>query len=291
MDLTWTVERDGGVSLVRCRVHNDSAVRQRVRIESRLDGPVFPPRRSGIPEAGWDASGVTLRLEPDGRRAIGFAVPAPKDAPQTLSADPPVEVVDATAVESAAADPTAIESATPDASTTRGDADPVSEGDSGSAVAGALRDLADHRPPRAAVDGDAVVNSDGAADERTDGDDTGGGDTTESDVNEGGAESDDDAGEWSRARTAVGSSESDALDEWFDAIERRLERAERLTDADLATATAVVETAGGVEGVAALDARLTDDAERLRDLSERASSLAARAEATDAPIEALERLA
>ncbi|WP_049906595.1 DUF7857 domain-containing protein [Halorubrum aidingense] len=278
MDLTWTVERDGGVSLVRCRVHNDGAVRQRVRIESRLDGPVLPPRRSGIPEPGWDASGVTLELEPGGRRAIGFAVPAAtdpspsKDASPTSSTEPPVEVVDSTAVGSTATDSTA-------------------EEESGTAVAEALRDLADHRPPRAAVDGDAVVNSDGAAAERTDGDDTGEGDTTESDVNVSGAESDGDAEEQGRARTAIGSSESDTLDEWFDAIERRLERAERLTDADLATATAVVETAGGVEGVAALDARLTDDAERLRDLSERASSLAARAEATDAPIEALERLA
>lgn len=64
MDLAWDVDREGNVSLVRCRVRNDDAVPRRVRIESRLDAPVLPPRRGGIPETGWDESGVTLRLDP-----------------------------------------------------------------------------------------------------------------------------------------------------------------------------------------------------------------------------------
>ncbi|EMA68291.1 DUF7857 domain-containing protein, partial [Halorubrum kocurii] len=68
MDLAWDVEREGGVSLVRCRVRNDDAVPRRVRIESRLDGPVLPPRRDGVPETGWDEAGVTLRLAPEERR-------------------------------------------------------------------------------------------------------------------------------------------------------------------------------------------------------------------------------
>jgi|AntRauMinimDraft_4_1070384.scaffolds.fasta_scaffold00127_10 hypothetical protein len=298
MELTWTVERDGSVSLVRCRVHNDSAVRQRVRIESRLDGPVLPPRRAGIPEVGWDASGVTLCLEPDGRRAIGFAVPAatdpspPNDGPSVQSADPPVEVVDSTAVDSTATEP-----APTDASITRGGADSVIERQSESAVTGALRELADHRPPRAAVNGGSIVDSRDDTGERIDEGDTDEGDInerniTESDANESGAETDGDAEEQrNHVRSEVSSPNVNALDEWFDAIERRLERAEQLTDADLATATAVVETTGGIDGVAALDDHLDDDAERLRKLSERASSLATRVEATDAPIEALERLA
>jgi len=43
MDLAWDVDREGNVSLVRCRVRNDDAVPRRVRIESRLDAPVLPP--------------------------------------------------------------------------------------------------------------------------------------------------------------------------------------------------------------------------------------------------------
>src|SRR6056297_260485 len=85
MDLSWTVDRAGDASLVRCRVRNDGAVARRVRIESRFGAPVLPPRRAGVPEGDWDADGVTLRIGPGERRGIGFAVPSPP-------VDPPVEV-------------------------------------------------------------------------------------------------------------------------------------------------------------------------------------------------------
>lgn len=230
MDLTWTVDRESDMSLVRCRVHNDDAVRRRVRIESRLDGPVLPPRRAGVPETGWDATGVTLQLASDERRALGFAVPAPP-------VEPPVELVSVESI-----DPSKTASETGQST---GDGDP-------SAANVALRDLADHRPPRAAVtERDAV----GCGNDREDG------------------------------------VEPTEHDEWFDPIEERLELVERLTDADLETATEVVEEAGGINDLTALDERVAADAKRLQELSERASSLAARAEAIDAPIEALERLA
>lgn len=91
MDLCWTVDETAGVSLVQCQVHNDSSVRRRIRIVNHLDGPVLPPRRRGVPEAGWDQLGVTVVLAPDERRAIGFAVPAaPVDPPVSVtSAAPP----------------------------------------------------------------------------------------------------------------------------------------------------------------------------------------------------------
>lgn len=238
MDLAWDVEREGGVSLVRCRVRNDDAVPRRVRIESRLDGPVLPPRRDGVPETGWDEAGVTLRLAPEERRALGFAVRAPPT-------EPPVEVAEVTAVEP-------------------GDEPERSE----TPTAVALRRLGDHRPPREAVTGgadaaDAATGTDGAGSDP-----------------DGPASSGGGPGEW-----------SDAVEARLDAVEGRIDRAERLTDADLETATAAVAEADGVGELSALVDRVAADAERLRELSDRASALAARAESTDAPVEALERLA
>ncbi|MFC7185464.1 hypothetical protein [Halorubrum yunnanense] len=252
MDLSWTVDRAGDASLVRCRVRNDDAAPRRVRVESRFDAPVLPPRRAGTPVDGWDESGVTLRVDPDERQGFGFAVPV-------SPVDPPVEIADVAPI-----DP--------------GEriADPDEDGGTaGSTAADALRELAEHRPPRAAVDGDREVD-----DYRDDAASVGnacapGGERD-------GPERDADGSE--RAAPA-------AIDDWFDAVEARLARAERLADADVETATEVVADAGGVGALADLDDRLTDDAERLRTVSERAASLAERADATDVPIGALERLA
>ncbi|WP_128903943.1 DUF7857 domain-containing protein [Halorubrum amylolyticum] len=263
MDLTWSVDREGGVSLVRCRIRNGDAVGRRVRIESLLDGPVLPPRRAGAPEVGWDESGVTLRLEPGERRAIGFAARA-------SPANPPVEIREVETVEPAAGRP----------STER-----AAEG-AASATAEALRNLGDHRPPRDGVVGGEVdigrgvdVGDRGGATEADGADGTGGEDT--------GPPTDRGAG----APAGADTDGESGVEAWLHGIEARIGRAERLTDADLATATEAVAEAGGLGGVAGLDERVAADASRLRELSERASTLATRAEATDAPVEALERLA
>lgn len=236
MDLSWTVDRAGDASLVRCRLRNGDAVPRRVRIESRFDAPVLPPRRAGVPADGWDADGVTLRIGPEERRGFGFAVPAGP-------VEPPVEIAETDPVD-------------PDepAGGVAGSNDDETDG---STVAAALRDLGDYRPPRAAVDG-------GRATGEEDGDC--------------GADESKSAG-------------FDAVDDWFAAVEARVDRAERLTDADVATATDAVADAGGVDALADLDERVAADAERLRAVSERAAALAERAAATDAPVEALERLA
>lgn len=244
MHLDWSADREEGVALVRCRLRNDAAVPRRARLRSLLDGPVLPPRRRGVPEAGWDAEGLTVRLAPGEERAVGFASVAPLR-------EPPVEVVD---VERAAEGRNAgadCETAT---------------------AAAAVRDLGAYRPPRAVVD-------------------RGGG----GDVDPGGERPGDDAdGRDSNAgpsspaeRDPVGPAR---VDGWLDAVERRVQRGERLTDADAATATEALAAAGGVGAVADLDERLAADAERLRRVSERAADLADRAAATDVPTEALERL-
>ena len=237
VDLSWTVDCEAGVWFVGCRVYNRTDVSRRIRLRSRLDGPVFPPRRSGIPEAGWDATGVSLRLDPAECRAAGFAALASSDEPpDEQSADPPVEVVDD--------EPT--DAATP----------PAADAET------AVRTLGEHRPPRAvAVSSDATGSSVTARD--------------------------------SPSATAEASARGapDRIDDWLDAVEARVEQAERLTDADLDAATEAVRTLGGVDAVAVLDDRVAADAAALCRVSERASSLAARASATDLPVESLERLA
>ncbi|WP_144927594.1 DUF7857 domain-containing protein [Halorubrum salsamenti] len=266
MDLAWDLDREGDVSLVRCRVRNDDAVPRRVRIESRLDAPVLPPRRGGVPEEGWDETGVTLRLDPGERRALGFAARAPP-------ADPPVEVAEVAAVDSTAESGGVVPS--------------EGGGRAASATAAALRRLGDHRPPRDVVaGGETELGEADPKGDSSDSDRAAGTGTDAADIDEPAADSDaplSPSGETTRW--------FDPVDEQLDAVEERIDKAERLTDADLATATEAVAEADGVEGLSGLDERVAADAARLRDLSERASALATRAEATDAPVEALERLA
>jgi len=252
MDLAWTVEQDGGVSLVRCRVHNDEAVPRRVRLDSRLDGPVLPPRRAGVPERGWDAGGVVVRLAPSESRGVGFAAVAD-------SVEPPVEVC-AAEIET-------------DNARIPGESDQSLAVPAETPPLTAIRTLGDHRPPRETVTDETTDGSSGP-DTKTDRPDDGDGD-----ANGDGSEVDgDDA-----VPTAVG--------EWLDAVADRVGRAERLTDADLDAATDVVKETNGVDGVSDLRRRVETDAERLRAVSDRTAALAARAESTDVPIEALERLA
>ncbi|MFC5136224.1 MULTISPECIES: hypothetical protein [Haloferacaceae] len=309
VDLSWSVEREEGVRFVACRVHNAAAVPRRVRVRSRIEEPVLPPRRAGVPEEGWDSTGVTLRLDPDERRGVGFAVVAPADEPVP---EPPVEIADATPID---------------------DSDPVTDADSPAVTADeAVRSLGDHRPPRDALvgseragpsvvdgegvetratgergrieDADACVDdesvernteppSDGDAESSSDEDVA----SPADDASPPPADDDsDDVAERRALRSQSGdpnvvSTEPDAFEDRLERVERRLERAERLTDADLGTATEEVQRLDGVSAASTLADRIAEDATALRRLSERASSLAARAEATDVPIDALERLA
>jgi len=263
MEFAWDVDREGDVSLVRCRVRNGDAVPRRVRIESHLDAPVLPPRRGGVPEDGWDETGVALRLGPGERRALGFAARAPPT-------DPPVEVTEVTATKSGE---------------TGGGDEPDR---TASATATALRQLDDHRPPRDVVTGGTSEPDDAGS---RGGSDRPAGAGSEAPTRTAGNDTEPDPAPHGPASPTGEARWVDAVGERLDAVESRIDRAERLTDADLATATAVVGETNGVEDLSGLDERVAADAAQLRELSERASALAARAEATDAPIEALERLA
>lgn len=118
MELHWTTEPVGPVTLVRVRLRNERTVDRQVRLRNLLDGPVLPPRRNGEPEAGWDRDGVTTVVPAGESVALGYACPAP-------AADPPVETAGVGPVE-------------------------TTEHDEASA-SDAIRRLGDARPPRAVL--------------------------------------------------------------------------------------------------------------------------------------------
>lgn len=77
---------------------------------------------------------------------------------------------------------------------------------------------------------------------------------------------------------------------WLDDIENRIAEAERLEEATLQDATAVLRGAGGLDQALARTESLPTDAERLRELAARATALAERADDVDVPVTALRRL-
>lgn len=105
-----------GVTLVGVRLAASDA--ERITIEPTHEGPVWPPRRQGVPEAGWDGDRWSGTVHPDRERALGYATPADVEAPA-------VEIVET-------------------ATAGRDEADEVD-------AAGVVRALGDHRPPRDAV--------------------------------------------------------------------------------------------------------------------------------------------
>ena len=68
---------------------------------------------------------------------------------------------------------------------------------------------------------------------------------------------------------------------WLNAVEARLRRAERLTDATAAEAAEVLDGCGGVDGVSRLPAELDGDTAALRAAGDRIEELLARAAETD----------
>ncbi len=133
VSLTCSAAATDGVTLVTARL-DGTAVGQRVRLANRLDGPVWPPRREGVPEAGWDEDGVEVVVPADGTVAVGYASPAPP-------VESPVAVVERTVLDG-----------DENGTGAGGDDPPTPES--------ALRDLGDPSPPR-----DAIPDPTGDADE------------------------------------------------------------------------------------------------------------------------------
>lgn len=86
--LDWTTAHHDGVTLVTVHVR-DIGVPTRVDIRNRLDGPVWPPRREGLPEDGWTETGFRGVVSP-GSHTLGYASPAdPAEPPVTLETAAP----------------------------------------------------------------------------------------------------------------------------------------------------------------------------------------------------------
>lgn len=295
-------ERIDGVRLVTCRLATDARVR--VTVEPAHDGPVWPPRRQGVPAPGWDDGAWTGVVHADAPRGLGYATPTAVDG----GSDGPDGDDSADGGEESEAD----RGDDSDGGDGEGPAtitavEPAEAGDGPVSPRDVIRALGDSSPARDAVPdpsveataaetpGDLTTDASPAA---ADGTETPSGRATEAVADrprdgEGrgdhdgpeAAERDCDRGGWETPEPVAGAAR-------LDAIERRLETAADLaavsTPAEARTAVAGV---GGVAAVRSLVERLEDDRAYLRQVDERTDALAERARETTVPLAALERLA
>lgn len=289
LELDWRVHDADGVTLVEVVVESEAPTPRRVRVESRLDGPVRPPRREGVPERGWDADGYEGIVPAGGRLAVGFASPTePTEPPVELAADerPDAELDADPDAGSGPADPML------DALVASGTADPGTAAcaplpSAETSAAGEpsptdlLRALGSPAPPRDAVPRSGAIEG--------------------SSVGVAAAGSTRDAGSNDVAPDGTSSPASVANQErvpapvasWLAVVEARTRRAERLADArGLIDAADAVEAAGGLGAAADLVAALAADRAALRAVARDAETLARRCEAAEeVPLDAYRRLA
>jgi hypothetical protein len=246
-------ERADGVTLVTATV-GDIAEPTRITLRNRLDGPLWPPRRQGVPEAGWTEDGFEGVVSP-GVHALGYATPA---APT----DQPAELVSAEPADSTAADERL---------------------DSPDAV---FRELGDPSPPADAVPTPEPAQVADSLSCRS----------GESAVEQGTEPRKPAVQSPTESRITPGHQSvqqlPDTVSRWLETVARRVDRAERLAEADsLSAATAAVRAADGLTGVRRVAARGDADEQMLRALSRRAERLADRRAAATVPTETLSRLA
>ena len=247
-------ERVDGVTLVTATV-GDVTESTRITVRNCLDGPLWPPRKQGVPEAGWTEDGFAGVVGP-GTHALGYATPAPPS-------DQPAELV--------CAEPAPTSS-------------PADERlDSADAV---LRELGDPSPP---VDAVPTAESVQVAETPSAGPP---GSAPERDIEAQPEGSQQPVGSGTPPSQRSDQQLPDAVLRWLEAVARRVDRSERLAEADsLSTATASVRAAGGLSGVRTVAARGDTDEQMLRALARRAERLADRLAAATVPTETLSRLA
>lgn len=256
-----------GVTLVTVFLR-DLETPMRVTVRNCLDGPVWPPRSEGLPEAGWTATGFSGVLAP-GSHALGYATPArpegtpaeladavaaPEVAPVGSRSDRPADVVRELGDPSPPAD--AVPAADPSTPQTP--------------AATAPRDDDSHSPPTADSEGAAISPTPHAGKDS-------GATATHDHV------TDTTAGDHSETLPP-------ALGTWMAEMTRRVDRAAALAAADtVPEATSAVREAGGLNGVRELaDA---GDERQLRLVARRASRLADRRAAATIPVETLATIA
>lgn len=91
VEVDWEADRREGVTFVSAIVTNTQTTPQTVRLESRLDGPTWPPRRDGVRAPEWDGDVWAGTVESGRRRGVGFASPAPPT-------EPPLEILEVSRV-------------------------------------------------------------------------------------------------------------------------------------------------------------------------------------------------
>lgn len=80
VELDVRTERRDCVTFVAATVHNDASVPRELSLRTDLR-PVWPPRRQGVPAAGWDGDRVALTVPAGRSRGVGFATPAEPTEP------------------------------------------------------------------------------------------------------------------------------------------------------------------------------------------------------------------
>lgn len=245
VSLTCTAARVGGVTLVTGRVANPDRPR-RIRVENCLDGPVWPPRRAGVPAEGWDADAFECVLAADETRPLGYASPAdPVDRPMKIAGAEPT-------------DPDGTDGFGP-----RADVPDVED-----TAESVVRELDSPLPPRDAVATPDPDPGDGAGVTPA---------TDRPDATAPVADTDGLDGEQGAASAAVAAVEAAVA-----VVEERVERTERRARTAQSVGTVSASGSGGESdrrGQAAVEV------DRLRRIATRVSSLADRAEAVDGTAE------
>lgn len=251
-----------GVTLVTVSLAGDGIPR-RVRVEQRLDGPVWPPRRAGQPEPGWDETGYEGVVPADERLTLGYATPA-LPAPEPVSVEE-LSVARDDSAPTADEDPRRLLQRLGNPSPPRG-AVPLPPAQTESAPVDAV---ADETPLHQSQPADRVA---------TDSADPSG--AHQQAVATEGLLPGDDGGV------------SDPVTAWLSRIEHRLETLERLDEIDsVPEATTAVGSIGGLTGCERAITASRADRRRLLVLADRVERLAARIDAAEPPLSTLERLA
>lgn len=310
-------ERIDGTTLVTCRLATDARVR--VTVEPTHEGPVWPPRRQGVPAPGWEDGAWTGVVRADAPRGLGYATPTALGAGEDGAGDD--------ASEDGAGDADG-ETGDSEADNESGDADgqapaaitavePAEAGDGPVSARDVIRALGDPSPARDAVPDPATTGSTGGresaengrstgerrdigapeSDDRRDSEDPKPQDRTDIEDPKSDDEPDDEGGapgDSTRDEDSVAPGRSDQVAgaARLDAIDDRLQTAATLAAVSTPEeARAAVSDAGGLAAVRALVEQLEADRAYLRRVSERTGDLTARAEETTVPLAALERLA
>ncbi|MFB6127166.1 MAG: hypothetical protein ABEJ79_07740 [Halolamina sp.] len=285
-----------GVGLVAVRLRNPVAVPRRVRVENRLDGPVCPPRRDGVPEPGWDRDGVTVRVDAGGRRALGYACPMADESVEPVEPAATVANTDRASDDATGRERRRVREAVHRLGRPGPPRDAVPAGATGATTTEAASTEAAPTTAGSSQDRSArsveVERAPGYAPERAEDDDS---------IGAGDGDDEDDGGETREFDPAIPTPTS----EWLEGVRGRVDAAEALTDPEPAAAADALAAAANQPmpeqgsplgerppsaAVEALAAQVDDDAATLRSLATRVERLADRAAAADPSTAAIRTL-